>query len=465
MFEDKEYFAIIAPNDELDIKRYFGTITHDYFISSNAFIRTTVYGYTTTRNWLRQDFSRTRTSSGTGVVFGDTTIAGGAIYMRNTTGNRNRKFEVAGIEPRINHNYTVGTVRNELEGGFRLHYEKANEQRVDGTTSEPKSGSLREDEVRTGYAQSIFAQNRIYVSSELSIIPGIRIENFQYERDIETINYNDTSIVNNSEILTPIPGLGINYEFNNSYSIFAGVHRGYAPPRTKDAITSGGVALDLDAELSWNYELGLRANIFPFLYFEITGFLMDFSNQIIPISESAGGLGTGLVNGGETLHRGVESGLRFDFHKIFYTNYMISISVFSTYANSTYSSDRFIRSNSESINIYGNELPYAPDLTLSGSFDFSTPFGFGFDLSATYVSSQFTDELNTIAPSASGEMGMMPSFITTDITANYLIPKLYSSVFISVKNLFDERYIASKRPQGIKVGIPRFLSAGIEINL
>ena len=37
--------------------------------------------------------------------------------------------------------------------------------------------------------------------------------------------------------------------------------------------------------------------------------------------------------------------------------------------------------------------------------------------------------------------------------------------FISDKNLFDERYIASRRPQGIKVGIPRFLSAGIEINL
>lgn len=464
MFEDKEYFTLIAPDDELEIKRYFGSITHDYFLSGNAFIRTTLYGYTTTRNWQRQDFSRAPTSNGTGVVFGDTTMDGGAIYMRTTTGNRNRKFEVAGIEPRISYTYFIGNVKNDLEGGFRLHYERAYEQRIDGTVDNPKSGKLREDEIRTGHAQSIFVQNRIYAGSYLSIIPGIRFENFQYERDIYTINYKDTSIINNSEIFTPIPGLGINYELNNLYSIFAGVHRGYAPPRTKDAITSSGVALDLEAELSWNYELGLRAAVSPFFYFELTGFMLDFSNQIIPISVSSGGSGTGLINGGETLHLGIESSVRLDFHKLFFTNYLISLSIASTYANSTYSNDRFILEDGNYINISGNDLPYSPDFTLTGIFDFSAPFGFSFNISATYVSSQFTDELNTIDPSPSGETGIMNSFITTDLTANYFIPELYSNVFVSVKNLSDERYIASRRPQGIKVGIPRFLSAGIEIN-
>jgi Fe(3+) dicitrate transport protein len=52
-----------------------------------------------------------------------------------------------------------------------------------------------------------------------------------------------------------------------------------------------------------------------------------------------------------------------------------------------------------------------------------------------------------------------------DLTGSYMIPELNSSVFVSVKNLFDEKYIASKRPQGIKVGIPRFITAGIDISL
>lgn len=465
MFDNEEYYTIIAPNDELDIRRYSASLTHDYFFSESAFLRTTVYGYTTTRNWLRQDFSRTPISNGTGVVWGDTSVSRGAIYMRNSTANRNRQFEVAGVEPRFNYYYSIGSLKNEVESGLRFHYERAFEQRIDGQSADAKSGNLREDEIRTGYAESIFAQNRIIISSNFTIIPGIRLENFHFERKIFRIAYKDTSISNTDKLFTPIPGIGINYNFNNNYSIFAGVHRGYAPPRIKDAITGSGEALNLDAELSWNYEAGIRASFASTIYFELTGFLMDFSNQVIPVSVSSGGSGTGLVNGGETMHIGVEAGIRFDIHQILRTNYIISLSAYSTYVNSTYSSDRFITVGSEPINVKDNKLPYAPEFTFTGSLDLSTPFGLGFNLSATYVGEQFTDELNTIEASPSGETGLMPSFVTTDLTASYLLSGLNSSVYFSVKNLLDERYIASRRPQGIKVGIPRFISAGIELSL
>ncbi|MCU0406679.1 MAG: TonB-dependent receptor plug domain-containing protein, partial [Ignavibacteriaceae bacterium] len=446
MFDNGDYYTIIAPNDELDVRRYSASLTHDYFFSESAFLRTTVYGYTTTRNWLRQDFSRTPTSNMTGIVWGDTSVTGGAIYMRNSTGNRNRQFEVAGVEPRFNYNYNIGNLKNELEGGFRFHYERALEQRIDGQSADAKSGNLREDEIRTGYAESIFAQNRIFISSNFTVIPGIRIENFHYERDIFRIAYTDTSISNNDNLLTPIPGIGFNYNFNNDYSIFAGVHRGYAPPRIKDAITNDGTALNLDAELSWNYEAGIRASIASPVYIEFTGFLMDFSNQVIPVSASSGGSGTGLVNGGETMHIGAEAGIRFDFHQLLRTSYIISLTAYSTYVNSTYSNDRFITIGNEKVNVNGNKLPYSPEFMFTGSLDFNTTFGLGFNLSATYVSEQFTDELNTNEAVPSGETGLMPSFITTDITANYLLTDLNSSVYFSVKNLMDERYIASRRP-------------------
>ena len=465
MYDNGDYYTIIAPNDELDVRRYSASLTHDYFFSESAFLRTTVYGYTTTRNWLRQDFSRTPTSNMTGVVFGDTTVPRGAIYMRNSTGNRNRQFEVAGVEPRFSYNYNIGNLKNELEGGFRFHYERAFEQRIDGRTAEAKSGDLREDEIRTGYAESIFAQNRFFISSNFTVIPGIRLENFHFEREILRIAYKDTSVINNDNLFTPIPGIGVNYNFDNDYSIFAGVHRGYAPPRIKDAITNDGTALNLDAELSWNYEAGIRASFASPIYFELTGFLMDFSNQVIPVSVSSGGSGTGLVNGGETMHIGAEAGIRFDIHQLLQTKYIVSLSAYSTYVNSTYSSDRFITVGSDTFNVRDNKLPYAPEFTFTGSLDFSTSFGLGFNLSATYVEEQFTDELNTIDAGSSGETGQMPSFITADLTASYLLTGLNSNVYFSVKNLFDERYIASRRPQGIKVGIPRFISAGIDLTL
>ena len=47
----------------------------------------------------------------TGVVWGDTTISNGAIYMRDQNGHRNRQFEVAGIEPRITARFNLGSMK------------------------------------------------------------------------------------------------------------------------------------------------------------------------------------------------------------------------------------------------------------------------------------------------------------------------------------------------------------------
>lgn len=465
MYDRGDYFTEIAPNDRLDIRRYSASLTHDYILSENSFLRTTVYGYTTTRNWLRQDFSRNPVSNGTGVIFGDTTISGGAIYMRNTTGNRNRQFEVAGVEPRINFKYYIDKLKNELESGVRFHYERAFEQRVDGEIATAQSGNLREDEIRTGYAGSVFAQNRIYLDDNLSVIPGFRFEQFKYKRDIFRINFIDTSITNNDDVFAVIPGLGINYNLTNSYSVFAGVHKGFAPPRIKDAITNGGVALKLEPEYSWNYELGIRADLTSYIYFEVTGFLLDFSNQIIPVSESSGGSGTGLVNGGETLHRGMEGSVQFDFHQLINNDYKLTLVASGTYSNAIYNNDRFIEVNDQSINIKDNKLPYSPELTFSGRLFFKTPSGIAFQFAGNYVGEQFTDQLNTTSPSPDGQSGLMPSYFVFDVTGSYELTQLNTTFFVAIKNLLDERYIASKRPQGIKVGLPRFISAGLEIVL
>jgi Fe(3+) dicitrate transport protein len=40
--------------------------------------------------------------------------------------------------------------------------------------------------------------------------------------------------------------------------------------------------------------------------------MLDFSNQVIPVSQSSGGTGAGLVNGGRTLHKGIEAGITFE---------------------------------------------------------------------------------------------------------------------------------------------------------
>jgi Fe(3+) dicitrate transport protein len=381
---------------------------------------------------------------------------------------------VAGVEPRLTWHYNIKSVKNELDAGVRFMYERAFEKRIDGEKKDASSGTLREDEIRTGYATSAYLQNRFQFTRNFSVTAGVRTEYFDYERNILrgrfTINgqqlVRDTSVVSGSSVVAVIPGIGFNYRFVQTICLFGGVHRGFAPPRVKDAISNSGEAMQLDGEHSWNYELGFRSTPMEGLKWELTGFYMDFANQIIPVSESAGGTGSGLVNGGHTIHAGAEAGVSVDAGKLTGSKYAYRLDLNATYVHAEFSADRFIKdeTTNELVNVKGNKTPYAPQLRLSATALFEAPFGLGIQLTGLYVSSQFTDPLNIVAPTADGRIGIMSSYFLLDGTAKYTIPKIRTTIHFSVKNILDERYISSRRPQGIRVGLPRFFSAGIDFN-
>ncbi len=462
MFDNGEYYADMVPNDELAIKRYSFSAAYQSILNLSSIMNISVFGNQTSRDWRRQDFDRkSSTSNKTGEVYGDTSIANGAIYLKNSNANRDREFNVLGSQIDLNSNFEVLGFENQISTGVRFLYEKALEQRINGTTYLAVSGNLVEDEIRTGNALSVFAQDKIYLSKDFLLTLGLRFEMFDYERDIRRIKSRDTMIFAEHGISELIPGIGINYSFHDNITIFAGMHRGFAPPRTKDAITAEGTALDLSAELSWNYEIGIRPVLSNYLSGELTFYALDFSNQIIPVSVSSGGLGFGLINGGRTLHTGLEISFLLNIGEIIDYKNEFSLSFSSTIGNSEYSSDRIFESGSEKININGNKLPYAPEFSASTVLNFKFSKEFGFTFNSTYVGEQFTDELNTVSPSADGTIGLIDSYMLFDFSMSYEISNNIE-IFASVKNISDSRFIASRRPQGIKVSVPRMLTAGID---
>jgi len=457
-------FTRMSPYDELNVRRYSLSATHDYYFNEKTKLKTTVFGYTTTRNWSRQDFamntnSNIPPSNWTGVTWGDTTVPGGAVFMRNSTGNRDRQFEVAGIESKFNKIFSIGKLENDFNVGARFVYERAFEQRVNGSKADAYSGVMRDNEIRTGYGTSVFAHNNFKIHKAFNLTAGVRGEWFNYERDILRTNNVDTSIRNVSDVIQVIPGIGFNVIPTENLVVFGGVHRGFAPPRIKDAISNTGEDVQLDAELSWNYELGLRGNVFKGLTFELTGFYMDFSNQIIPVSESAGGIGAGLVNGGRTLHAGVEFGTVLDFDKFFdMKQERLSLSLTGTYVKAEFNEDRFV--GGDKTNVKGNRTPYAPEFNFNAGLGYESKYGFMVRFTYMYVGAQFTDALNTVAPSANGRIGKMDAYNILDASIQYKVKKINTTFSVTAKNLTDERYIASRRPQGIRVGNPRFVMFG-----
>lgn len=464
-------YVQMAPDDRLPVRRYSASLGHTVQFSDRLRLTTTAFGYTTTRDWQRQDFSYSRTATNqTGVVWGDPAVPNGAVYMLNSNGQRNRQFQVGGLEPRLSLTSTLGTMRHELEVGARVLVERANEQFVIGKKADARAGDQRDFEIRTGVGLSGFVQNKLQLTDRLSASAGLRAERFDYERDIRRGRFTvqgranqvrDTMVVAESNVFQLIPGAGLNYTVSARATVFAGVHRGFAPPRIKDAITSTGTPLQLDAEKSWNYEVGGRTRLLPGLEAEATAFWMDFSNQIIPVSQSSGNAGTGLINGGRTRHRGAEAGLRVDFDQFLNWGRSFGFDAKATYVEATFSADRFAAVGSDRVNLNGNRTPYAPTWLFSGALTAEPVQGLSLRLTGNYVGEQFADELNTVAATANGRTGRLSAYALLDATASYRFGR-HVAFSVAGKNLAGARYIASRRPEGIRVGTPRLLTAGVD---
>lgn len=468
MFDSGRFdHTTLAPDDNLHVRRYSFSATHQHFFTPQVHVRTSVFAYTTQRNWSRQDFDNNPVDGREyHRIIGNPDELYGAIYFRSTTGNRNREFEVAGLEPRFSARYYLGSFQNELDAGLRYLYERAYEKRINGSISSPATGDLRDDEIRTGHAFSAFVQNRFFASSKLHITSGIRVEHFLYEREILRLSFSDESKSSQDGVTGVIPGIGINYQFGPQSVVFAGIHRGFSPPRIKDAITSTGSSQELDTEWSWSYEAGFRIQPHSFIRTSVTSYIMNFENQIIPVSESAGGQGipgaTGLTNGGATFHHGLEFSLELSPPAFAGNRMMLSLELNGTWSQARFKEDRFVRSGSEIVNIKNNELPYAPNWSGYSRISVRHDAGFSGYLKGIYTGSQFGDVLNLKASSGNGRDGRLDAYTVVDAGLRYHLPLARDiSLSGSVKNLTDARYITSRRPQGIRVGLPRmfFLSA------
>ena len=455
-----------VPGDDLKVRRYSGSLTHSYAVNPQAVWSTTVFAYNTVRNWGRQDWDRADGGRNYLGVFGDPSVPGGAIFLRDSAGNRNRGFNVFGAQTGAKVEHQLGGIRNSLDFGFRYVHERADDQRINGEGSRARSGTIRDDEDRFGRAFSAHVQNRFHFGDRVIVTPGVRLENYTQERHIlrQRVKQPDGSRVptnvdvrNERTITKAVPGLGLSVKANEVVTLFTGVHRGFAPPRTKITITRGGDSLDLDAELSWNYEAGARFRLNRVLHAEATYFRLDFENQIITAAES-GGATTTLVNGGETLHQGFESSLRVNWDQVVDSSLVVYTDLRHMYLGTAEFTNNEL--------FEGNRLPYAPNNTFSFILGVRQRQGFGFQIDVSHIGDQFGDNRETVAPSNDGTIGQLPSYTVWNLTADYSIRRERFEIkpYFVIKNFTDQLYIASRAPQGIQPGFFRQANAGIRFS-
>jgi Fe(3+) dicitrate transport protein len=261
------------------------------------------------------------------------------------------------------------------------------------------------------------------------------------------------------------------------------VHRGFAPPRVEDIITAAGGSVDLDPELSWNYEIGVRGEITRGINADATFFVMDFDNQIVAQSV-AGGIGTTLTSAGRTIHRGGEFALDASSRAAGWTT--SDTDVFARLAvtwvaDADYNSTRIatapcfdgattgtlVATGAGAVpcgvarNVDGNRLPYSPEWLVSGAFGVEHK-GFTGQVELVSQSSIFADDVNLIPVTPDGQRGLIEGWTQVNLAASYGPPGGKWEVFTTARNLFDRLYVVD-RARGALPGQPFTIQVGVTL--
>ena len=206
-----------------------------------------------------------------------------AVFFHNIS----HFFYVAGFEQSYAIDHSLFGFDSKMDIGGRIYFERFIDDKQKGFEPDSRKGVyfLEEDSTIVGQSHhyettafSGFLSESIEMGN-LTIRPGVRFELFEQER-IDRLA-GSTYLDRTTYVL--LPGLGFINQFQ-SMSLFGGIHRGFTPPSSgalkilnfgENSTDEGG--LDIQAEKSWNKEIGLRGSL-AILNFELSGFHVDIEN-------------------------------------------------------------------------------------------------------------------------------------------------------------------------------------------
>ena len=375
-----------------------------------------------------------------------------------------RDYEAFGWQNQVNWAFETGALEHDLAVGLRIHRDEMTRNQYTTTYLGDGAGNFTPDPTRTRVfipsendinrttATAIYLEDTIRTGA-LTLKPGIRYEYL----DLTFRDRNDAS--NNLDGSNNLwsGGMGATWDFDESRSLFGGIYRGVSLPGVRAAIRD-----DVREERSTSYELGYRHRGHNWNA-EIAGFFTDFSN-IISVDTGVGGINN--QNAGAAEVWGFESLVQYD--PMIGTGSEFNLPM---YLSATWTSAEFKGTTAALAGggdgmfaggKGGNEIPYTPEWKLATGIGAS--YGaYALNLDAYYTSSTWGTGFNGDPRPGTPTIrdGKIPALFLVDLTGSWQVNENLK-LLAGVHNLFDERKLTSRIPEGPRANAPRMLFAGIE---
>ena len=391
-----------------------------------------------------------------------------------TVGSNDRRFGAEGLDltvaPRVSETASV-------RFGLRLHQDRADRTQRgaiyrlnDGSVADagpllltdPGEPGDRGNRVDRARAAAAFIEGEAGVPTPLgwlTLSPGLRVEHVRQRRedygaaDPERSGSPETR---ENTVTALIPGLAARLD-TGPVLVFAGLHRGFAPPSSEPGV---------EAERSLNGELGLRAEATDrrgsVAGVQAVAFATDYDNLLGADFASSGGTGTGdLFNGGAARVVGAEVSADGTW-----VGQRVRVPVRLAY---TYTDARFREGFTSAFLPWGvvregDQLPYVAPHTLTVGAGVENEWS-RLDLRAAYTAA--TRDRAGQGPIPEAER--IDARLVVDLAAETPVPFIDLGrrrgaglhAVVAVRNLLDARYVASRRPAGLRPGLPRTVIVGL----
>ncbi len=383
----------------------------------------------------------------------------GALYVKAN----NREYLAYGVQSIAGFSFDAGPVGAEAEVGLRWHRDEMDRfQWVDGYAMQDgvmtlaSEGTPGTDSNRIEQAEAVaaFAQADLGVG-RLTLTPGLRVEHVTLSRDdfgkADPERTGADLKVRENTVTAVIPGLGASYEVTPAFVAFGGVHRGFAPPNSKEGV---------EPEQSVNYEVGARYDT-PALSVQAAAFLNDYENLLGSDLAAAGGGGTtDLFNGGAARVLGLEVAASADLARAFR---LIGLRLPARLAYTLTDAEFRNAFDSEfgpwGTVAVGDALPYVARHQATATLGAEWR-RYGVEARAFYVGQMRTEAGQGAIP----EGTEIEPHLVVDLAADVEVGRyagVGTTAFASVRNAFDEVYVAARRPAGLRPGLPRTFLVGL----
>ncbi len=372
-------------------------------------------------------------------------------------------YRNAGLEARYMGDYKLARKNHSLAAGFR--YFRGNTFRYRdgvGTTGSDYTIALvnplwpKDIDYRTTNL-AFFAENIFRVSDKLLVIPGIRYEFIQAKASGRNgFTGSGTEIILQNQERGRgflLAGLGAEYHVTSKTEIYANITQAYRPMQFADLTappTTNEIDPNLEDARGYNMDIGYRGKVSNYLFFDVSGFLLQYNNRIGTISQQRadGSFYNLTTNVGNSTSKGFEGVVEVNpvkalLPKSAWGDFSIYVSygfVDALYGNLTLVSK--VGNDLVETNYKDKKVENAPRHILRSGVNYYFK-GLIFNAQLSYTGDAFADANNTVKPTANGQNGLIPSYTVVDLAATYNFSEKLN-IKAGINNLANKMYFTRR---------------------